>query len=185
VQSIYYGQSLISIPGNTGNQRNNGEQKQRTIDQRNTGEQQHRNIGEQQHRNTREQQHKNASRSNVDQSHARSNLICFSGNNGDQLHKRKRSSHIFYTRKEHGQKRSAKQKEENQFFQSKTSEDNCGLCKKLAGCDFWILCDFCERWFHGDCVGVTEEDSKSIGKFECPLCKQGQKKRHRAKETKT
>lgn len=197
---------LKSILRNTEDQIKNGEQhkmidminvSQNTRDQRNNGEKTHRssnlismpeNSGDQ--RNNGEQPHK---RNNLismpenagDQPHKRSNLINVSKSNGDQKnnggrpHKRRRRSNKFSTKKQHGKKGSGKQKEE-QFVEDKASDDHCGMCDKLAKeCEFWIWCDVCERWFHGYCVGVSEEDAKSIGKFECPLCKQRQRKRHR------
>lgn len=34
-----------------------------------------------------------------------------------------------------------------------------------------ICCDFCEEWFHGDCINVTEKESKAIKKYYCDACK--------------
>lgn len=34
-----------------------------------------------------------------------------------------------------------------------------------------IGCDLCEEWFHGDCIGVTEKDSKLIKQYYCQKCK--------------
>lgn len=36
---------------------------------------------------------------------------------------------------------------------------------------FYVGCDLCNNWFHGDCVGITEEASKSIEEFICDECK--------------
>eukprot|EP01135_Chromosphaera_perkinsii_P006696 Nk52_evm10s559 gene=Nk52_evmTU10s559 len=35
---------------------------------------------------------------------------------------------------------------------------------------FFILCDTCEEWFHGDCVGVREEDGNKMNTYMCPRC---------------
>ncbi|XP_073972080.1 nucleosome-remodeling factor subunit NURF301 E(bx) isoform X2 [Rhodnius prolixus] len=36
---------------------------------------------------------------------------------------------------------------------------------------FYVGCDLCNNWFHGDCVGITEEMSKSLSEFVCSECK--------------
>ncbi|XP_055689203.1 nucleosome-remodeling factor subunit NURF301 isoform X2 [Lutzomyia longipalpis] len=36
---------------------------------------------------------------------------------------------------------------------------------------FYVGCDLCNNWFHGDCVGITEEDSKKLNEFICSECK--------------
>lgn len=33
-----------------------------------------------------------------------------------------------------------------------------------------VGCDFCGEWYHGCCVGLTEEESLRIEKYKCPLC---------------
>ncbi|RZF42669.1 hypothetical protein LSTR_LSTR001464 [Laodelphax striatellus] len=35
---------------------------------------------------------------------------------------------------------------------------------------FYVGCDLCNNWFHGDCVGITEEMSKSLTEFICGEC---------------
>ncbi|KAL3268250.1 hypothetical protein HHI36_007374 [Cryptolaemus montrouzieri] len=37
---------------------------------------------------------------------------------------------------------------------------------------FYVGCDLCNNWFHGDCVGITEESSKTLSEFICQECKQ-------------
>lgn len=36
---------------------------------------------------------------------------------------------------------------------------------------FYVGCDLCNNWFHGDCVGITEEQSKEVNEFVCSECK--------------
>jgi nucleosome-remodeling factor subunit BPTF len=37
---------------------------------------------------------------------------------------------------------------------------------------FYVGCDLCNNWFHGDCVGITEESSRTLTEFVCDECKQ-------------
>uniref|UniRef100_A0A8C9T282 Bromodomain PHD finger transcription factor n=1 Tax=Scleropages formosus TaxID=113540 RepID=A0A8C9T282_SCLFO len=39
---------------------------------------------------------------------------------------------------------------------------------------FYIGCDLCSNWFHGECVGVTEKEAKKMDDYICNECKQGQ-----------
>ncbi|XP_037935979.1 nucleosome-remodeling factor subunit NURF301 isoform X3 [Teleopsis dalmanni] len=36
---------------------------------------------------------------------------------------------------------------------------------------FYVGCDLCSNWFHGDCVKITEEASKKLSEFICDDCK--------------
>ncbi|XP_031787989.1 nucleosome-remodeling factor subunit NURF301 isoform X3 [Nasonia vitripennis] len=36
---------------------------------------------------------------------------------------------------------------------------------------FYVGCDLCNNWFHGDCVGITEEMSKTMSEFVCTECR--------------
>ncbi|XP_073840777.1 nucleosome-remodeling factor subunit NURF301 E(bx) [Musca autumnalis] len=36
---------------------------------------------------------------------------------------------------------------------------------------FYVGCDICSNWFHGECVSITEEDSKRLSEFICDDCK--------------
>ncbi|XP_036150042.1 nucleosome-remodeling factor subunit NURF301 isoform X2 [Monomorium pharaonis] len=36
---------------------------------------------------------------------------------------------------------------------------------------FYVGCDLCNNWFHGDCVGITEEMSKTLSEFVCTECR--------------
>ena len=35
---------------------------------------------------------------------------------------------------------------------------------------FMISCDYCVEWYHGDCIGVKEEEADNIEKFYCNSC---------------
>ena len=35
---------------------------------------------------------------------------------------------------------------------------------------FYIGCDFCQDWFHGKCVGITQTEASSIEDYKCPNC---------------
>ncbi|EAA10839.5 AGAP006133-PA [Anopheles gambiae str. PEST] len=36
---------------------------------------------------------------------------------------------------------------------------------------FYVGCDLCNNWFHGDCVGISEAESKKITEYICSECK--------------
>lgn len=35
---------------------------------------------------------------------------------------------------------------------------------------FYVGCDLCNNWFHGECVNITETESKDISEFICNEC---------------
>ena len=35
---------------------------------------------------------------------------------------------------------------------------------------FYIGCDECQDWFHGRCVGVTQQDADRLETYVCPRC---------------
>lgn len=45
---------------------------------------------------------------------------------------------------------------------------NCGNTYKSG--EFWIQCDSCDRWFDGDCVGMTAKMAEQQPQWKCPLC---------------
>ncbi|KAK4015926.1 hypothetical protein OUZ56_030892 [Daphnia magna] len=46
------------------------------------------------------------------------------------------------------------------------------ICRSSDASRFMIGCDYCEEWYHGDCIDITEEESRFIKKFFCPKCRQ-------------
>eukprot|EP01006_Ploeotia_vitrea_P061161 TRINITY_DN77391_c0_g1_i1.p1 TRINITY_DN77391_c0_g1~~TRINITY_DN77391_c0_g1_i1.p1 ORF type:complete len:344 (+),score=23.14 TRINITY_DN77391_c0_g1_i1:216-1247(+) len=50
------------------------------------------------------------------------------------------------------------------------------ICRKPATADsFMIQCDTCEEWFHGKCVGVSQQKAKSIESYVCTQCEAREK----------
>ncbi|KAJ2952773.1 hypothetical protein O0L34_g7133 [Tuta absoluta] len=46
------------------------------------------------------------------------------------------------------------------------------ICRKpYDNTKFYVGCEHCSNWFHGDCVGVTEEMSKTMEEYVCPDCR--------------
>lgn len=39
---------------------------------------------------------------------------------------------------------------------------------------FYVGCEHCSNWFHGDCVGVTEEMSKTMEEYVCSDCRRAE-----------
>lgn len=46
----------------------------------------------------------------------------------------------------------------------------CLLITNFNLCRFYVGCDICTNWFHGDCVNITEEQSRNISEFICDEC---------------
>eukprot|EP00271_Cylindrocystis_brebissonii_P002854 TRINITY_DN13623_c0_g1_i1.p1 TRINITY_DN13623_c0_g1~~TRINITY_DN13623_c0_g1_i1.p1 ORF type:complete len:251 (-),score=38.02 TRINITY_DN13623_c0_g1_i1:799-1551(-) len=47
----------------------------------------------------------------------------------------------------------------------------CGVCGgPYASNEFWIGCDICEKWYHGQCVRITPAKAESIKQYKCPAC---------------
>ncbi|XP_033115499.1 CXXC-type zinc finger protein 1-like [Anneissia japonica] len=45
------------------------------------------------------------------------------------------------------------------------------LCRSTDASRFMICCDYCNEWYHGDCVNLKESSSKTIRKYACPPCR--------------
>lgn len=46
------------------------------------------------------------------------------------------------------------------------------ICRSSDSSRFMICCDFCEEWYHGDCIKITEKESKAIKKYFCERCRE-------------
>lgn len=54
----------------------------------------------------------------------------------------------------------------------KLKQATCGYCIcRLPYEGFMIGCDGCEEWYHGPCVGVTEEQANKFDKYVCLRCR--------------
>lgn len=38
---------------------------------------------------------------------------------------------------------------------------------------FYIGCDLCTNWYHGECVGITEKEAKKMDDYVCVECRRG------------
>ncbi|KAF8019260.1 hypothetical protein BT93_G0053 [Corymbia citriodora subsp. variegata] len=73
------------------------------------------------------------------------------------------------TSKSNGQTKSRERKPQ----QAWEDEDNipCGCCGLICeGDEFWIFCDSCNRWYHGDCVDMTPDIAGLMKRYTCPNC---------------
>ncbi|WVZ85802.1 hypothetical protein U9M48_032674 [Paspalum notatum var. saurae] len=69
-------------------------------------------------------------------------------------------------------------KQEEQIIKEDGGDDKdqaylCGTCGGSYSHnneDFWIACDICEVWYHGDCVRITPAQADSINQYKCPTC---------------
>lgn len=51
------------------------------------------------------------------------------------------------------------------------------ICRKpYDNSKFYVGCDLCSNWFHGDCVGITEAMSQTMSEFVCDACQKAQQK---------
>lgn len=48
---------------------------------------------------------------------------------------------------------------------------NCGRLYRTG--EFWIQCDFCDRWFDGKCVQMTPQLADQSSRWACPFCQRG------------
>ncbi|KAG8180856.1 hypothetical protein JTE90_023008 [Oedothorax gibbosus] len=60
----------------------------------------------------------------------------------------------------------------NSFTNLSTSTEICYcVCRSSHIDTFMICCDFCEEWFHGECIGVNAHDAEAIEKYFCERCR--------------
>lgn len=45
------------------------------------------------------------------------------------------------------------------------------ICRKPDNGRWMIGCDFCDDWFHGECVGMNEDKARLVIKYACPRCR--------------
>lgn len=60
--------------------------------------------------------------------------------------------------------------ESTDLLNCNATETYC-LCKSSIVTEFMIQCDICAKWYHGDCVGITAEESECIDIYCCIQCK--------------
>ena len=47
-----------------------------------------------------------------------------------------------------------------------------GLFRSSCSPDrFYIGCDVCQGWFHGECMGISVHDAVDMTSFSCPSCR--------------
>ncbi|XP_051742247.1 nucleosome-remodeling factor subunit BPTF isoform X8 [Ctenopharyngodon idella] len=85
-------------------------------------------------------------------------------------HKRKRE-----------EERDAASKSKRKKMISTTSKDSKRDIKLYCICKtpydeskFYIGCDLCSNWYHGECVGITEKEAKKMDDYICSECKRAQ-----------
>ena len=53
----------------------------------------------------------------------------------------------------------------------KTESELVCICEvKYEKGPFYIACDYCDKWFHGTCVGITQDQASSIDMYKCSIC---------------
>lgn len=57
-----------------------------------------------------------------------------------------------------------------QDFDNDIYEGSYCICRRPDNGRWMIGCDTCDDWFHGNCVNLTEKDSKRFVKYSCPRC---------------
>ncbi|KAI0507701.1 hypothetical protein KFK09_013829 [Dendrobium nobile] len=70
--------------------------------------------------------------------------------------------------------------EEEGLAEDEHGETLCGACGENYAADadeFWICCDVCEKWFHGNCVKITPARAEHIKQYKCPSCSSNKRSR--------
>ncbi|ANB13456.1 Spp1p [Sugiyamaella lignohabitans] len=59
-------------------------------------------------------------------------------------------------------------------YTESSDEESTVYCICRTGDDGrWMIgCDFCDDWFHGDCINMDTVKAKLVMKFACPLCQE-------------
>jgi F-box and leucine-rich repeat protein 10/11 len=64
-------------------------------------------------------------------------------------------------------------------IEPETQAEACAKCLRMQletaddkddSSTFWISCNFCKRWFHAQCVGLTKAVARSVDKYSCKDC---------------
>ena len=75
-------------------------------------------------------------------------------------------------RKRGAAKAAKTRRKKSQKSNTTTTNYYCGVCEAEYGAseesEYWIGCDSCDTWFHGDCVHITKETEPDT--FYCCLC---------------
>ncbi|XP_028674723.1 nucleosome-remodeling factor subunit BPTF isoform X3 [Erpetoichthys calabaricus] len=86
-----------------------------------------------------------------------------------------------HKRKREDEKDTATAKPKKKKMISTTSKDTKKDTKLYCVCKtpydeskFYIGCDLCTNWYHGDCVGITEKEAKKMDDYICNECKRAQ-----------
>jgi nucleosome-remodeling factor subunit BPTF len=90
----------------------------------------------------------------------------------EEIKKRKRSKSDDFENFEEQSEIPARKKRKTiaNNISSKKDKLYCICKKKYDATKFYVGCDVCNEWFHGDCVGISEETSKGINEFVCDGC---------------
>uniref|UniRef100_A0A8C2A0Z8 Bromodomain PHD finger transcription factor n=1 Tax=Cyprinus carpio TaxID=7962 RepID=A0A8C2A0Z8_CYPCA len=102
-------------------------------------------------------------------SHVHSGLSSYTATSPSSTHKRKRD-----------EERDASKSKHKKMI-STTSKDSKRDIKLYCVCKtpydeskFYIGCDLCSNWYHGECVGITEKEAKKMDDYICSECKRAQ-----------
>uniref|UniRef100_A0A8C1NU31 Bromodomain PHD finger transcription factor n=1 Tax=Cyprinus carpio TaxID=7962 RepID=A0A8C1NU31_CYPCA len=102
-------------------------------------------------------------------SHVHSGLSSYTPTSPSSTHKRKRD-----------EERDASKSKRKKMI-STTSKDSKRDIKLYCVCKtpydeskFYIGCDLCSNWYHGECVGITEKEAKKMDDYICSECKRAQ-----------
>ncbi|XP_013922486.1 PREDICTED: nucleosome-remodeling factor subunit BPTF [Thamnophis sirtalis] len=86
-----------------------------------------------------------------------------------------------HKRKREDEKESASSKSKKKKMISTTSKETKKDTKLYCICKtpydeskFYIGCDLCTNWYHGECVGITEKEAKKMDVYICNECKRAQ-----------
>ncbi|XP_060749312.1 nucleosome-remodeling factor subunit BPTF isoform X2 [Tachysurus vachellii] len=91
------------------------------------------------------------------------------------------SPHSSHKRKRDEERDAALSKSKKKKMISTSSKDNKRDTKLYCVCKtpydeskFYIGCDLCSNWYHGECVGITEKEAKKMDDYICMECKRAQ-----------